>query len=203
VGRSEFATRAASEALPMRDAFAVLFFVSVGMLLDPRALLGNAKAIAAALVVVLVVRSAIGYVLARVARSPRNVALGVALGLVQIGEFSFIVATLGQQLGMISISAMNVIVATSIVTITASPLAYRAIGPLSRSPPDRRVEDVEGHAVVVGYGPVGRTAVRLLVENNVDVVVVELNLDTVRALEREGRRAIYGDASRLDVLDGA
>ena len=226
VGRSDYSLRAASEALPMRDAFAVLFFVSVGMLLDPRALFSSPGLIAGSLVIVLVGKPLVALVLVWAMRYPFRTALTVAIALAQIGEFSFILATLGRGLGILSAEATNVLVATSIASIVLNPLAYRTIRPLERwlrerprvwgllnlgSPVpsdlaaahDTREADPEHRAVVVGYGPTGRTLVRLLRDNGIAPTIIELNMDAVRALRQDGIDAIYGDATRPETLEAA
>ena len=213
VGRSEFGMRAASDALPMRDAFAVLFFVSVGMLFDPIAAIRSPGAISAALAIVLVVKPAAALAIVLGLGYPRRVALPVAVALAQIGEFSFILASLGGRLGVMPADAVNALVATAIVSITLNPLLYRSITPLEqwlvRRLPGAAVTEDESpaedpepgqRAIVVGYGPVGRTVTELLLDNGIEPTVIELNLDTVRRLAVFDVRARYGDASRPDVL---
>ena len=215
VGRSEFSVRAASEALPMRDAFAVLFFVSVGMLLDPQHLLREPLFVALTLAVVLVIKPLAALTIMWLAGRPLQSGLVVAVALAQIGEFSFIVANLGGTLGLLTREATNSIVAAAIVSITINPLLFRAIEPLSRrlarrgrtpTPAEEapRVEAPESaarhKAVVVGFGPIGRTVARLLRENDIEPVVVEMNVETVRMLREEGTAAVYGDASHVDTL---
>lgn len=126
VGRSEFGLRAASDALPMRDAFAVLFFVSVGMLLNPLAALRSPVALMLALGVVLIAKPVAALAIVWGLGQPRRVAFPVAVALAQIGEFSFILASLGSQLGVMRSAAVNTLVATAIVSITLNPLLYRA-----------------------------------------------------------------------------
>jgi len=213
VGRSEFSLRAASDALPMRDAFAVLFFVSVGMLFDPAALIQSPWAIAAALAIVLVAKPLAALAIVLALGYPRRVAVPVAVALAQIGEFSFILASLGAQLGVMPAEAVNTLVATAIVSITLNPLLYRSIDAwerwLVRRLPATDQTGVEEpaaeqapvqRAIVVGYGPVGQTVTQLLLDNEIEPTVIELNLDTVRRLEAFDVRAIYGDASRPEVL---
>jgi CPA2 family monovalent cation:H+ antiporter-2 len=213
VGRSEFSLRAASDALPMRDAFAVLFFVSVGMLFDPTALLRSPWAIAAALAIVLVAKPLAALVIVLTLGYPRRVAVPVAVALAQIGEFSFILASLGAQLGVMPADAVNTLVATAMVSITLNPLLYRSIDAwerwLARWLPaaDREADEEPAgeqaptqRAIVVGYGPVGQTVTQLLLDNEIEPTVIELNLDTVRRLRAFDVRAIYGDASRPEVL---
>ena len=127
IGQSEFSSRAASEAVPMRDAFAVLFFVSMGMLLDPAQILPNAPLIAAALALILVVKPLVTYAVARLLRSGVETALTVSMALAQIGEFSFILAALGRRLGLLPEQATQTLVAASIVSITLNPLLFRAV----------------------------------------------------------------------------
>ena len=215
VGRSEFSVRAASEALPMRDAFAVLFFVSVGMLLDPTFVVTQPLLILSALAVVLIGKPLVALVLVSVWGYPIGVGLRIAVALAQIGEFSFIVAALGAQLGLVTDDLRNTLVATAIVSIAVNPLLYRAVAPIERwvakrRPPVAHDEPIESvpsdprhRAVVIGYGPVGRTVSRLLRENDVTPTVVDLNIETIQALRAEGRAAIYGDASQRETLVSA
>jgi CPA2 family monovalent cation:H+ antiporter-2 len=221
VGRSQFSLRAATEALPMRDAFAVLFFVSVGMLFDPRSLLDSPALVAATSAVILLGKplAAIGIVL--LLRYPLRVAISVAVALAQIGEFSFILARTGTQLAVLDDRTTNILIAAAIISIMLNPVLYRMIGPLEavigrfvRTPTAadillhsaQSVEEAdEGRhrAVVVGYGPVGRTLARLLRENEFEPLIVELNANTVRELSARGIRAIYGDAAHRNTLEQA
>jgi CPA2 family monovalent cation:H+ antiporter-2 len=132
IGQSEFSSRAASDALPMRDAFAVLFFVSMGMLLDPAQILPNAKLIAAAVALILVLKPLATYAVALLLRSGVETAITVAVALAQIGEFSFILAGLGRRLGLLPEQATQTLVAASIVSITLNPLLFRAVPRVAR-----------------------------------------------------------------------
>jgi monovalent cation:H+ antiporter-2, CPA2 family len=225
VGRSDYSLRAASEALPMRDAFAVLFFVSVGMLLDPSALLTAPGLIAGPLVIVLVGKPVVALLFVWALRYPVRASLTVAIALAQIGEFSFILATLGRELGILTGEATNVLVATAIASIVLNPVAYRNIRHLERWLRERPrlwalvnrpaaaaglelrqpgpSRDPAHRAVVIGHGPTGRTLVRLLRDNDVTPTVIELNVDAVRALRDEGVDAVYGDATRPETLEAA
>jgi CPA2 family monovalent cation:H+ antiporter-2 len=222
VGRSDYSLRAASDALPMRDAFAVLFFVSIGMLLDPLAVVGDPRLALAALLVVLVAKPLVALLIVHALRYPIRVSLTVAIALAQIGEFSFILATLGRDIGLFTGAVTNALVAASIVSIVLNPILYRAIKPIERwtvkrsSPPVQggasaserllatlRPEGARHRAIVVGYGPTGRTVVRLLLENGITPTVVDVNIDTVRALRQQGVTAVHGDATRPEVLESA
>ena len=228
VGQSEHSLRAASDALPMRDAFAVLFFVSVGMLLDPRALLENPGLLLGALGIVLVAKPLAAFAVVWAMRYPLAVAMPVAIALSQIGEFSFILSAVGRSLGILTPAATNTLVATSILSIVVNPLIYRAVVPMQerlstrypwllkllqrahRVPSDlkapqqaSRPASPRHRAVIIGYGPTGRTVARLLRENSVQPTVVDLNIETVRELRAEGIDAVFGDATRPDTLAGA
>jgi len=216
VGRSEFSVRAASEALPMRDAFAVLFFVSVGMLLNPSALVAAPAMLLATLGVILLGKPLAALAIVLVMRYPVKVALSVAVALAQIGEFSFIVATLANQLNVFSgLEASNLLIGAAIVSITINPLLFRAVAPIERWVARVRPEpngipkalpeprEATHRAVVVGYGPIGRTVTRLLRENEIEPTVIEMNVDTVRTLRSEGVEAILGDATQPAVLAAA
>jgi monovalent cation:H+ antiporter-2, CPA2 family len=226
VGRSEFSLRAGTDALPMRDAFAVLFFASVGMLLNPKYLVDNLGLVAATLAVVMLGRPLVAAAIVLLIGYPVRVAFAVAVTLGQIGEFSFILASLGTSLKtgsgvpVLPKEAMDTLVAVAIVTISLNPLLYRLVRPVeawaSRRPRlwkwlnmrSQKVgeaalpaeSDPRHRAVVVGYGPVGRTLARLLRENGIEPTVIEMNLDIVRQLRAEGLHAVYGDATRHDTL---
>lgn len=229
VGRSDFSVRAASEALPMRDAFAVLFFVSVGMLLRPAALLEAPGLAAATLAIIVIGKPLAAFVIVLALKYPLKVALSVGVALAQIGEFSFLLATVAREHGIFEEVATNTLVAASIISITINPALYRLVNPahawLSRQPfmsswvaartteaitsTDSATSD-EPHgsalphrAIVVGYGPVGQTVTRLLQENGIRPSVIEMNLETVRRLRQQGIAAVYGDASHTDTLVSA
>jgi CPA2 family monovalent cation:H+ antiporter-2 len=227
VGRSDFSLRAASEALPMRDAFAVLFFVSVGLLLEPESLLAEPGLILATLAIILIGKplAALGIVVGL--GYPLKTAFGVAMALAQIGEFSFILATVGRELGLLAPEVTNTLVAAAIISISVNPLLYRAADPLAawllgnvrvkqwlkrlrrpRKSDEPRVPREETtpsryRAVVVGFGPVGRTLVRLLRENEVEPTVIDLNFEAVQTARRQGIRAVYGDVTQRESLKAA
>ena len=221
VGRSEYSLRAATDALPMRDAFAVIFFVSIGMLLNPADLLSAPWLALAALGVVVIAKPFVAAVVLTVMRYPIHTVLTVPAALAQIGEFSFILAAVARDLRVLPEVGLNVVVAVSIASILVNPLGAKAIRPveaslarwrlfMKRGVAETLVErgqasslQPDDRAVVVGYGPTGRTVARLLQENGIQPTVVELNMDTVRALRQEGMSAMYGDARHADTLVAA
>lgn len=226
VGRSDFSSRAAAEALPMRDAFAVLFFVSVGMRFSPSEMLATPGLVLATLAIILIGKPLAALAIVVGLGYPLRTALAVAMALAQIGEFSFILADLGLQLHVLSREATNALVAAAIVSISLNPLLYRLIDPL-----ESRLRNSHGfgrwlvafskriqalphaggdddaartrRAIVVGYGPVGSTLARLLRENEIAPTIIDLNLQTVHRLRREGIPAVYGDATHRETLQEA
>jgi CPA2 family monovalent cation:H+ antiporter-2 len=210
VGRSDFAARAAGDAVPMRDAFAVLFFVSIGMLFDPRSLVEAPLEIGAVLLVVVVVKPLAAMVVVRLLGRPMATAVPVGAAFSQVGEFSFILGTVARQLGLINDIGWNALVAASIISIALNPSIYRRARRWSSSPagmappaPGERPPIDPNRCILVGYGPVGTIVHRLLEERGADVTVVDLNLDTVRRLRARGAAAIYGDVLRAGTLDEA
>jgi monovalent cation:H+ antiporter-2, CPA2 family len=229
VGRSDFSLRAASEALPMRDAFGVLFFVSVGMLFDPRYLLESPGLVAATFAIIVLAKPLAALSIVLALRYPPKVALSVAVALAQIGEFSFILAALGKNLHLLPEEATNALVAAAIASISLNPLAYRLVNPLESwavrhsglwrwlvvraqpriSPPSTPSSEGDPtipsrqRAVIVGYGPVGQTLVRVLRDNDIEPAVIEMNLETVQRLREEGVLAVYGDANHRETLKSA
>lgn len=218
VGQSEFSARSASDALPMRDAFAVLFFVSVGMLFDPTKVADGWPLILATLGIVIIGKPLAALVVVLLFRRPLRSALSIAVALAQIGEFSFILAALGTDLKILPTEATNALVVASVLSITLNPLLYKCIEPAVRwferlgiaveqkavvEDEMPEIDDAAHRVVVVGYGPVGRTLSRILKDNGIQVVVVETNLKTVQQLRAQGESAVYGDASLREVLHHA
>ncbi len=237
VAQSPVANQAAADALPMRDAFAVLFFVSVGMLFDPAFLLQEPLMVLGALGVILLVKPLAALLIVAVLGYSVRTALTVAFGLAQIGEFSFILSELARQHGLMPDAGHNVLVASAIISITLNPLIFRNVPKIEawlRGRPtlwrllngraERRAaaglhdlpeggghghqagegpEDGQPYAMIIGYGPVGRTVHRVVEEAGIPSAVIDLNMDTISALRAEGKTAIFGDASNERVLEEA
>lgn len=227
VAQSPVSHQAAADALPMRDAFAVLFFVSVGMLFDPAFLIEQPLMVAAALGIILLIKPLAALLIVAVLGHSVRTALTVAIGLAQIGEFSFILSELARQHGLMPDSGHHVIVAAAIISITINPLLFRALPrveswlqarprwwKLLNGRAERRVmnagkslaassqglNDGEQRAIVVGYGPVGRSVHGVLKDAGLATVVIDLNMDTISLLRAEGQNAIFGDASNEGIL---
>jgi CPA2 family monovalent cation:H+ antiporter-2 len=228
LAQSPVSHQAAAEILPLRDAFAVLFFVSVGMLLDPTIVVRQPLMTLAAMGIILIAKPLSALAIVALLGHPARTALTVAIGLGQIGEFSFILSDLAQRYGLMTEDGHNVLIASAILSITLNPIAFRSIprlegwmkrrrwlwtllnGRAERRAAARAVmggssaADAPGQvAIVAGFGPVGRSAHRLLKDAGMQTVVIDLSLDTVLALQREGQAAIYGDAALDSVLEKA
>ncbi|HRF88241.1 MAG: Kef family K(+) transporter [Cellvibrionales bacterium] len=218
---SDFSYRAAQESQPLRDAFSVLFFVSVGMLFDPRVLLDNPLGVLAVLAIIMCGKSMLAFTLVKARGYPLTTALTVSVGLAQIGEFSFILAGLGVSLNLLPKEGLNLILAGSLLSIALNPLVFHAVEPLQRwirtrsrfarflEQPDDPLailpmtfasEELTNHVVLVGYGRVGRRVGRALRERGLRYVVVEENRDLVEGLRAKGLPAVAGDAVEPEVL---
>jgi CPA2 family monovalent cation:H+ antiporter-2 len=228
VGQSPTSHQAAADALPMRDAFAVLFFVSVGMLIDPAFIADEPGLVLAGLVVVMVVKPLVAVAVVAVLGYPVRTALVVAIGLAQIGEFSFILGQVADGSGLLHEGGMEMLVTVAMLSITVNPILFRSVDRLERGiaripwlwrlldsrhahraaeagsgAVEVRPGDDRPRAVIVGHGPVGRLVDALLTGAGFRTVVVDMNIDTVRSLARHGRPAVYGDAGRAEVLESA
>ncbi|MBK1683715.1 YbaL family putative K(+) efflux transporter [Rhodoferax fermentans] len=218
---SEFSHRAAQESLPLRDAFAVLFFVSVGMLFDPSVILGQPFKLLVVVAIIMVGKTVAAVGLALLFRYPLNTALTVGASLAQIGEFSFILAGLGVTLGLLPTEGQSLVLAGALISIAANSAVFAVIEPvrawiLQRSELARRMEQREdplaelpvatpravltGQVVLVGYGRVGRRIAEDLRAHQVPFVVAEQNRDLVDSLRADGVHAVSGDALAPDVL---
>lgn len=218
---SEFSHRAADESLPLRDAFAVLFFVSVGMLFDPAVIVQQPLKLLAVVAIILVGKTVAAVALVLLFRYPLNTALTVGASLAQIGEFSFILAGLGVALDLLPREGQSLVLAGALISIAANAALFSAVEPLRRwilarselarrlemrddplaelpTSTDRRV--LSGQVVLVGYGRVGRRISDALRERNIPLVVVEQNRELVDSLRREGLAAVSGDAMTPEVL---
>jgi CPA2 family monovalent cation:H+ antiporter-2 len=218
---SALSHRAAEESLPLRDAFAVLFFVSVGMLFDPSIVLREPLKLAATVTIILAGNPVVAIVLVLAFRYPLNTALTVGAGLAQIGEFSFILAALGLSLGLLPAEGQSLILAAALISISINPLVFAAIEPVqqwirSRSSIARALErsddplaelpasfdaaSLTGHVVLVGYGRVGRRIADALGQHGIPLVVAEQNRELVERLRERQIPAVSGDATEPAVL---
>lgn len=218
---SEFSHRAADDSLPLRDAFAVLFFVSVGMLFDPHILLDEPFKVLVVVAIIMVGKTIAAVALVLAFRYPLNTALTVGASLAQIGEFSFILAALAVALGLMDGMAQNLILAGALISIAANSLIFTCLDPLQnwvkkhsayarsldlRSDPLAALPMttdecyLSGQVVLVGYGRVGRRIAKRLDEQKIPYVVVDSNREVVESLRAKNRPAVSGDAATPEVL---
>ncbi|HEX7049073.1 MAG TPA: YbaL family putative K(+) efflux transporter [Longimicrobiales bacterium] len=228
VSESDFSHEAATNALPLQDAFAVLFFVSVGMLFDPAILIEQPFGVLAVVAIIMLGNSSAAGAIVLTFRYPLHTALTIAASLAQIGEFSFILATLGVALGLVPADAQSLVVAGALLSITLNPLVFGMVDPLERwlrrpregkrswadllersageiaeLPACVEADQLRGHAVVIGSGRVGTPIGDELRRHDIPYIVVEQSRERVEALRKRGLPVVYGDATRPDVLEAA
>ncbi|MCB1936411.1 MAG: Kef family K(+) transporter [Nitrosomonas sp.] len=218
---SPFSHRAAEESLPLRDAFAVLFFVSVGMLFDPGILIDKPFHVLGVVAIIVVGKSIAALLLVLIFRYPLNTALTVAASLGQIGEFSFILAGLGLSLGLLPVEGFSLVLAGALFSIAFNPIAFAAIAPVSRwvsrhsrlarklatrddpyaeLPMSTERRYLEGQVVLVGYGRVGMRIANTLSEQDIPYIVIDQNRERVQDLRNRNLPAVTGDAAESVVL---
>ena len=221
---SEFSHRAGQDTLPLRDAFAVLFFVSVGMLLEPSILVDEPIRVLAVVLIIMVGKSVAAVVIVLLLRYPINTALIMGASLAQIGEFSFILAGLALTLGLLPAEGVTLVVAAAFISIALNPLMFtgsdllRAVllrratwarrlefesDPLAVLPTGHDHSVPTGHVILVGFGRVGRRIHRQLEAAGMSSVVIELGRDRVEDLRTAGVPALAGDASQTSTLQAA
>ena len=228
VGQSKVSHQAAADAIPLRDAFAVLFFVAIGMLFDYRTVLDMPFLVMGIVAVIIIVKPVAALINTLISGYSLRTSLTVAGGLAQIGEFSFILAALAESINLIPGESHNVLVAGAIISISLNPWIFRSflaleprlkrIGWLNsfiemrggRSGAKANLKAIEQEprpsgvrSIVVGYGPVGQNVTKILYEFGIEPTIIELNIDTVLQIQAEGHHAIYGDASRSEILEVA
>jgi CPA2 family monovalent cation:H+ antiporter-2 len=221
VKESDFSHRAEEETLPLREIFAILFFVSVGMLFDPRILIEQPLHVLAVVAIIMIGKTIAAMALVLFFRYPINTALTVGASLAQIGEFSFILAALGVSLNLLSIDGQNLILAGALISITLNSFVFSAVEPIQKwirersnlarllersgDPlamlPDEVSQDyLRDQVVIVGHGEVGRRITRSLMEESIKVVIAEENREIVENLREKGIAAVCGMATEPSVL---
>jgi CPA2 family monovalent cation:H+ antiporter-2 len=222
ISESDLSHQAAADALPLQDAFAVLFFVSVGMLFDPAVLVRQPLHVLATVLIIVIGKSLAAFAIVLIFRYPARTALLISASLAQIGEFSFILAGLGITLGLLPEEGRSLVLAASLISITLNPAIFAAVEPIDRwlrghpwlldvleRPPGTLVELPPGideaalrdHVVLIGYGRVGGTIGEALARHGIPHVVVEREHVVVERLRKRGVPAVYGDAARPAILE--
>lgn len=221
VKESDFSHRAKEETLPLREIFSILFFVSVGMLFDPMILVQQPWQVLAVVAIIMIGKTIAAMALVLFFRYPINTALTVGASLAQIGEFSFILATLGVSLHLLSLDGQNLILAGALISITLNSFVFSAIepvqnwirersnlarllersgDPLSMLPDEVSQEYLRDQVVIVGHGEVGRRITKSLMAQDIKVVIAEENREIVESLRAKGIAAVSGHATEAGVL---
>ncbi len=226
LSESQLSQQAATESLPLRDAFAVLFFVSVGMLFQPAVMMEAPLAVLATVLIIVIAKSVAAYLIVRAFGQPRDTALMVTASLAQIGEFSFILASLGMKLGVLPGEARDLILAGAIISILLNPLLFSALDTyfarrdgleIEEAPLDEAAVEEEatptrepivptsltGHVVLVGHGRVGRFVSKVLRERGTPLYIIEDDPDDVADLRSQGIEALSGNAADPEVMQSA
>lgn len=220
VGKTELSHQAAANALPMRDAFAVIFFLSVGMLFNPIALKNNFPLFLGILAILLIFRPLIAFFILKIAKYPSYIGFTVALAISQIGEYSFILAEEGSRLNILPDNAYDIIVACALISIALNPLLFQIFK--SQTSPKKQEYPMEDkdlslstlykgespqksflpQAMVIGYGPVGKAAAHYL-SQKYQVLVIDQNIDSVSNSKEKNIEMLFGDATQLQLLERA
>lgn len=216
ISESPLSHQAGADLLPFREAFAVLFFVSVGMLVNPAYLIANAGHVLALTALIVIGKPVITILLGTILPAPARTSLVVAAGLSQIGEFSFIIGQAGLKLGLLDRDQYSLILAGSLLSITLNPFMYRLIRPveaalrrwpsfwqrLDKHGPEQPLprETLSDHVVIVGYGRVGRHIVDVLGSLGISHLVVDADATRIAALEQRGIPTLFGDAANSEIL---
>ncbi len=215
LNESELSHKAAADSLPMRDAFAVLFFVSVGMLFNPLIMLEQPMWVLATVGIIVLGNALVGYLIVRLLGLPKLTGLTISASLSQIGEFSFILAGLGLSQKLLPQEAHDLILAGALLSIIANPFLFAWLDAWQRrqqpgtavttvtQPLSEVPEDMGGHAIVIGYGRVGRELTRLLQDRGIPLVLVESDPDRVEAARKNGLVTVRGNAAAEGVLKAA
>ena len=217
LSKSPLSQRAAQESLPLRDAFAVLFFVSVGMLFDPFSVVRDPWPLVGTLSIILIGKSVAAFVIVRAFGHPFATALTISASLAQIGEFSFILAELGVVLNLLPKDGRDLILAGAILSIMLNPLLFAAVDWLTSHLEHRRISSpmiaadpepipvtgLTDHTILVGYGRVGSIIGDALRQRNLPFLAIEVSENVLAKLKEGGVEAITGNAARSDVLRAA
>ncbi|MBA2368685.1 MAG: cation:proton antiporter [Candidatus Protochlamydia sp.] len=212
IGQTHVRHQASANSLPMKDAFAAIFFLTVGMIFNPMAILENFFFFLGVLAIILIIKPIVAFLIVWLLRYPLKVALTVALALAQIGEFSFILGEEAIKFHLLPDEGYDVMVACALISIALNPLLFRGVNLLHKMI-GSRVVDPENplktpsfynlHAIIVGFGPLGRALDEALRNLNFEVTVIDQNVDTIAVLRDTQNRAVFGDAANPLILENA
>ncbi|MBA3720861.1 MAG: cation:proton antiporter [Parachlamydiaceae bacterium] len=214
VGQTDVRQQASANSLPLKDAFVVIFFLSIGMLFNPSAIMNNFSLFLGILGIILIIKPLVAFLIVIAFRYPFKIAFTIALALAQIGEFSFILAEEATKLDIIPDIGYDVIIACALVSISLNPLIFKVIEKVSffmqnKLGPSTTFFDAKyklkpsNIALVVGYGPIGQTVIDAIKKIGMNPIVIDRNIDTIVNLRERHQEAVFGDASHPDILEAA
>ena len=212
VGQTEVRHQAMANSLPMQDAFVVFFFLSVGMLFNPFGIFDHIYLFLAILGIILIFKPLIAFIITKYLNYSFRTSLTVAIGLAQIGEFSFILAEEAMKNEILPEAGYDIIVACALVSLSLNPLLFRLIDPLTRLLEKKSAqplasqgknEDILNPVLIVGYGPIGQGIARTIKDLQMTPIIVDRNIDTIETLRKQKLPAVYGDASHFNILENA
>lgn len=213
IGKTKMSHQAAANALPMRDAFSVVFFLSVGMLFNPFMIQNNLPLFLGILMIIMILRPIATFLIVKIAQYPSYIAFTVAISVTQIGEYSFIMAEQASQLGLLHDNSYDMIIASAFISIAINPILFQIFKPLTvKKKQSETSSNIGGNhlnlsgksskqrVLVVGYGPVGR-AVAIHLAKSRHVIVINQNIDTISSSRNKNIEIIYGDATQMHILE--
>jgi CPA2 family monovalent cation:H+ antiporter-2 len=213
VGQTDVRQQASANSLPIQDAFVVLFFISIGMLFNPLAIVEHFALFLGILFIILVVKPIIAFIMVVAFKYRFRVALTVAFGLAQIGEFSFILAEQADHFNILPDEAYDIIIACALISISLNALLFKLIEPLNRwvekksprFPPEdeKHASHLGPMSIVIGYGPIGQNVVQSLEKIGFNTIIVDQNVDTIAQLKEDNKASVFGDATQSEILEAA
>jgi len=210
IGKTHVGHQASANSLSMKDAFVVIFFLSVGMIFNPSVIVEEFPLFIGTLAVIMLVKPLTALFIAKFMGYPLRVALTVAIALAQIGEFSFILSEEAVRLGMLPDVGYDVIVGCALISISLNPIFFRLVGVLEKRQMLKKVpqkvalkETTLPRAIIVGFGPVGQEALKICQERGYAPLVIDTNIDTILDLKKKHIETLYGDAKSRHILEVA
>lgn len=213
IGQTEVRHQASANALPLKDTFAVIFFLSVGMIFNPIAITTNFTLFIGVMIIILLIKPLVAFLVVILLKHPKQTALTVAFALAQIGEFSFILSEEALKLKILPDDGYDIIVASALISIALNPLLFEACLSFGKywdkrdaakaHVPTEQLISISKQAIIVGFGPIGHEVAKNLEEQGITPVIVDTNVDTIAVQKGKQREAVFGDATIRHILEAA
>lgn len=213
IGQTDVRHQASANALPLKDTFAVIFFLSVGMLFNPVAIVSNFSLFIGIMAIILLLKPLIAYAVVTLLGYSFQTALMVAFALAQIGEFSFILSEEALKLKILPDDGFDIIVACALISIAINPLLFTWVQKFGKRWEEQHRDQahatanqqvtVSKQAIIVGFGPIGNEVAKILDKMEIVPVIVDTNVDTITLQRGQQREAVYGDATIIHILEAA